>query len=247
MPNHCSNIVTFYGKTEVIKKIKAKIAEHKENNFIEALFPIPKIYEHLDSWNKHIINGKEECPTIKEGDGLYRKLDAFERVQLKEAGCESEHNWCLHNWGTKWGAYDVGEQLTPLHELLSDYLCSEVDEPDGSEDTFQYDADLSLNESISFTYQTAWCPATNGFASIAKEYGVLIAHAYYESGADFCGYEVIGVDGKEDEMNDHYFSEDSDNIIDTDSWEYVDSIPEGADEDDYVRVSDLLRAIEKIC
>ena len=72
------------------------------------------------------------------------------------------YEWCIENWGTKWGLYDI---------------C--VD-----------DADLDVGV-IRYTFSTAWSPPTPIIEAMSERFPSLdFAHDYYESGSGFQGHFI---------------------------------------------------------
>lgn len=122
MPNHCFNYVTITGAgTAAIKK---KLGSRKvlKEGILRQLVPMPEIlqgsvsggneylYKEWVSQGKPetIYDGKVSLDTVPENyEESYRTMFANYDKAHQETGHTSWYNWCLENWGSKWGFYDV--------------------------------------------------------------------------------------------------------------------------------------------
>lgn len=147
MPNHCSNKLGVYGDP-------AKLAE-----FVATVTCTPK--EEEESKESYLIFEKTlPCPEeLKTVDANSTTRPAM----LKKYGASDWYDWCLDNWGTKWGDYNTD---------LEDFEPGEDD-------------------AIFFTYTTAWGPATQGLLNLSKLYpDLLFANLFEESGMQLMGGTV---------------------------------------------------------
>jgi hypothetical protein len=99
MPNWCDCELTFHGNARDIKRFVEFAKEDDENMLsAEKFIPYPKKYADLDKktekWDKrhqankkHGLLGNGKSPTDGFNQGGYQ--------------------WCIANWGTKWGFCDV--------------------------------------------------------------------------------------------------------------------------------------------
>lgn len=91
MPNHCETDLTLKGKPALVAKVLA--AHFKESGELncDSVIPYPAHLKALDeaaaAWDKF--------PQPK--DWKDRPKDGFN---------QGGYEWCVSNWGTKWGTYD---------------------------------------------------------------------------------------------------------------------------------------------
>lgn len=119
MPNHITNILTISGDEQEVQKCLAEIKGQNEDQFIDfnTFAPMPKELENTQSPVK-IISQKEydeQEARIANGDltdiekqwGFSRGItkEMSKRFQ-EEFGADNWYDWRIHNWGTKWNAYD---------------------------------------------------------------------------------------------------------------------------------------------
>jgi len=119
MPNHITNILTIEGKQKRVANCLAKIKGEREDQFIDfnTFARIPKQLEGTQSPVK-IISKKEyrqqqarirkgEITEIEKQWGLSRGITKeMSKKYIEKFGFDNWYNWQLHNWGTKWNAYD---------------------------------------------------------------------------------------------------------------------------------------------
>lgn len=151
MPNHAANILTITGPTDSVLYFVDKVSGGTKTNFdFNSVLPIP---EELANTTSPVRIGLGI--TQKESDDLIEKY-----------GYNNWYDWKLANWGTKWGAYDVGEW-----EIVSGQ--------DGK----------SIAKVF---YNTAWSPASRFLLNVSKEYKDLTFDHIFsdeEGGAGFVGRE----------------------------------------------------------
>ena len=80
MPNHVYNILEF---DKEIKKIKTFMKSKALDFDFNKVIPMPN----------ELIGTKSPCKTNKKLIACY--------------GYDNWYDWCIHNWGTKWNAYDI--------------------------------------------------------------------------------------------------------------------------------------------
>jgi len=145
MPNHCSNTLKVHG------------AEYDVRNFARDHYRTPDDWSReenlLRKENKKILDFSYSCPFP----------DTIEREDY-----QGWYDWCLSNWGTKWGAYDIYPETFP--DVLA--LCE-----GGGDDTL-----------LPYQFDTAWSPPTEWLANISPKYPDLtFTLEYHEMGCDFMG------------------------------------------------------------
>lgn len=100
-----------------------------------------------------------------DSDPKQIELEAQEKRNIEKYGYANWYDWCVANWGTKW---DVGgDGIEP------------VDIPGG----------------VSVTFDSAWSPPIDAFATLVDQFGFSIRAYYYEPGMAFAG---IWEDGDDD-------------------------------------------------
>jgi len=112
MPNHCSNDLRIHGNPVLIQEFiefaKAKRKTHdiegKEEEFEEALscdnfVPYPQAFKDQD---------EKACEATREMRKLPKKKRDWSKLP-KDGFNSGGYEWCLANWGTKWGCYDASD------------------------------------------------------------------------------------------------------------------------------------------
>jgi len=97
MPNWCENDLMVEGKTKDVLAFCQGIGEGLDfNSFI----PYPKEFKEMDDirlkWlENNTLPGGQMKPGVSYADA---PNDGYN---------SGGYNWCINNWGTKWGAYEV--------------------------------------------------------------------------------------------------------------------------------------------
>ena len=98
MPNHCETDLTIIGKKDVIESIIEKHFNEEGSLICETLIPYPKEYAELDKiadkWQKDFTESEDKELFLKEN------------AQPKDGFNSGGYEWCIDNWGTKWGTYN---------------------------------------------------------------------------------------------------------------------------------------------
>ena len=152
MPNWCSNTTTVYGSVDDLTKFVEVVKSDERSDEVASDldgFPEARIFATLlpfpENGHKNI-----ELPDGGTGGSVFAKKDDI-------AGTIDGYQWCLDNWGTKWGDCHTRYEA----ELGEDYV----------EHGTQH---------VTFYYDTAWGPAD--FTQIAKMYPNLTFITKYEEG-----------------------------------------------------------------
>lgn len=150
MPNHCETDLTLKGSPELIKLVLAThFTEDGELN-CDSVIPYPANFKELD----RVAKEWDDKPEPK--DYRDRPTDGFN---------SGGYEWCVNNWGTKWGTYD-GRGV-----------------------------ELNLKGTIAkVSFNSAWSPPTNTLNKLAEMYpGLTIVAKSYERGMAFkCDYRWEG-------------------------------------------------------
>lgn len=94
-----------------------------------------------------------------------RELERKEKANLEKYGAKNWYDWCVANWGTKW---DVGGDGYEAQDI-----------PGG----------------LMLTFDSAWSPPIDAFATLVDKFNFSIRAMYYEPGMAFAG---IWEDGDDD-------------------------------------------------
>lgn len=184
MPNHCWNELYIIGTKSELEKVKKFCKDGKDLLSAKKIIPPPddRLLDN-DGFNGRLCI---KCGHISE-------KGAF----TGEAHCEKcgeklidGYHWCIQNWGTKWGCYDV--------ELDED-----IDLPwfDGSDHAQPVKV-------MCYRFNTAWSPPTPIIDALKDKFpDVEIHHHAEEAGMGFIeddgetrdatwyDYNIRGVDG----------------------------------------------------
>lgn len=103
MPNHCQNDLRINGNKKLIEAFFAAVKGNGKNGDQEKIIdenkiiPYPKKYADLDAiayaWD------------AKQGKNKYNNYGERPKDGYNQGG----YDWCIQNWGTKWGLYDFSE------------------------------------------------------------------------------------------------------------------------------------------
>ena len=159
MPNHCHNRVTFYSQDT--DKSREQIAKLKEIFSDESVFG--QIIPEPDWHNTPLLTSDSHYGTKYGNDGELPQYteDPWKRLVFKSTGITDQrwYDWRLHNWDTKWDAYDVEQH--------------DFDDPD------QYEV----------TFNTAWCPPDAICNELREQYpDVEVSWFFDEPGVEMAGY-----------------------------------------------------------
>lgn len=108
------------------------------------------------------------------------ELERREKANLEKYGVRNWYDWCVANWGTKW---DVGGDGAEAQDI-----------PGG----------------LMLSFDSAWSPPIDAFATLVDKFGFSIRAMYYEPGMAFAG---IWEDGDDDFYE--YGGMNSEQIADT--------------------------------
>jgi hypothetical protein len=97
-------------------------------------------------------------------DPEQKALVEAENRNLEKYGAKNWYDWCVQNWGTKW---DVGADGYEAQDI-----------PGG----------------LTLTFESAWAPPLDAFATMVEKFGFSIRAYYDEPGMAFCGIWEDGVD-----------------------------------------------------
>jgi hypothetical protein len=138
MPNHCFNSLNITGPVKDVTAFVALVSGGKLDAFdFNTVVPMPS----------------ELVGTIK-GTGENDNPELNEQL-VKKHGFSNWYDWCIANWGTKWGAYDVGEWF---HEGTCD----------------------GETATATITFTTAWEPPSNFLKRASVKFPALFFNIEFE-------------------------------------------------------------------
>jgi hypothetical protein len=191
MPNHCSNQVTVSGDADQLTAFLLAAKSGNEDLSFDNLFPCPQSLKDAASGSDEIyydivygdlskLAGYGWIPDEIKGDrnalltfvanrqgyhaGKGIGIADLMKYNLETYGAKNWYDWCINNWGTKWGVYDSSGGRS------EDYL----------------------TPTLVYNFTTAWGPATEGFVKISENFpGLSFDMEYFEPGMCFCGRVII--------------------------------------------------------
>lgn len=184
MPNWCENDLTIRGPYQELQRFR--IFAKTKNGILDAdkFIHYPKKYAELDlkaklydaRRNKLIDKLKKEGVTENNArEKAYKKY-----LYMKDGFNSGGYEWCIENWGTKWGICDA--------ELIDNIKLK-----NGKGELF-------------YQFSTAWSPPTPLIQKMGEMFnGLVFALRYFERGDGFKGILKIEK-GKviADETSDYY-------------------------------------------
>lgn len=146
MPNHVENDLYIYGKANVLKEFMEFAKENEDVLSSNKFIPYPKEFKILDD---KALEARNKIPPEFIQDGF------------NSGGYE----WCLANWGTKWGIYNSALKA----EIL-----------DGK------------NTRLVYNCRSAWNPPTPIILAMSNKFPSLkFKLKYFERGMQFKGTFVV--------------------------------------------------------
>jgi Ferredoxin-like domain in Api92-like protein len=144
MPNHVEHDLVVNGTKEDIEAFLKAVKGDEVPIDHNKIIPYPKKYAKLD-----------EAAKAAHAKGDYSVKDGYN---------QGGYDWCIDNWGTKWGFYDFTKGKTTKSKY--------------SDNDYTY--------KVSFS--TAWSTAQPLFTKMAKMFPTLdFQIEYFEGGAGFAG------------------------------------------------------------
>jgi len=163
MPNHVDNDLYVYGPTKKLNEFMAfaKASDPDGEALVtEKFIPYPDKFKEMDEEAK-VFNEMRERKRLAGEDisGLEWKKDGYN---------SGGYEWCIENWGTKWGIYD--SVLQDADGLGSD--------PDDCDDEAE----------IMYNFNSAWSPPNPVILKMSEMFPELeFDLRYFECGAAFNG------------------------------------------------------------
>lgn len=104
MPNHVEGLIQIIGKEQDLKDLKEFVKEGDSAISANRVIPYPEKFKEMDDahharygyWNSHTPEQQEQ--SVKDmKNGTY----------IKDGFNSGGYEWCVENWGTKWGFYNT--------------------------------------------------------------------------------------------------------------------------------------------
>jgi Ferredoxin-like domain in Api92-like protein len=113
MPNHCETDLYISGKSEDVRAVLEFLeisAGKSETDFCNKLIPYPDNFRQRDA----------DCPRWDDPDRTEKIVAFISKYGNGDDGFNSGgYEWCVNNWGTKWGAYDITHSTRRHAEVVS--------------------------------------------------------------------------------------------------------------------------------
>jgi len=168
MPNHCTNMLTSTGDKTIGEIIKPYLSDDGKTIDCEKIIPMPEGIAKTHEFSTLEIISKVRTPEETAEHDAQR--DALHEQNEKDYGYPSWYEWCVDNWGTKWGIYDC-------------WTLEEVSEVNP----------LEAIQTISF--QTAWSPPIPILIKLSQLTGQPLRLSYYDEAWMFGGVTTAEPDG----------------------------------------------------
>ncbi len=153
MPNHCDADLTVTGPIEALGEFLARYVTLCDGSVLnlDAIRPYPPKLKELDRIAHEWEDQHPEHPW---------------RGRPKDGFNSGGYEWCIENWGTKWGCYQTYGCTTPIERT---------------------------DDRIVLHFSTAWSPfRLDLLEEVSQRFPALsFRYDYYEQGAAFQGHAVV--------------------------------------------------------
>jgi len=156
MPNHTTNQLTVTGPADSIVKMKEFAKSEEAALECNSILPMP---EALKGTTKGFGMANDE--TLAETHAREQR----EAKLVEDFGFDNWYDWCVANWGTKWGVYHLGDMPLKWHDEL---------------------------EGVSMEFWSAWEPPIPVIAELARRFPDLtFVLDYSDEGGGYAGQAVF--------------------------------------------------------
>jgi len=178
MPNHTTTILEVCGNAESVKAFVAAIKtgrQIKVNDYcdelideydFDVLLPMPEELKGVGCPVRIVSETAYKAAVAKLAQGADKAFglpitQAMSDDYIARFGCDNWYDWRHKNFGTKWGMYSVN-----------------------------FAGFSSDGEKATFSYDTAWSPASQYFLRISPKFPELtFCHFFADEGGGFLGWE----------------------------------------------------------
>lgn len=158
MPNHCDNDLFIYGSEDSIKEFIEFSKKDDELLSADKYIPYPQKYKDMDL-----------IAEIARKNGDYHIIDGFN---------SGGYEWCVQNWGTKWGIYEA---------IIKEEKFS------------------GKRSKVIYNFNSAWSPPLPVIKAMSVKFPELkFKLKYYEGGGGFKGTFEVQAGQVTAETNDTY-------------------------------------------
>lgn len=158
MPNHCGNHLKVVGSPEEVLRFISTVTKSEDGKetvrILDSIVPCPvELRETTAGW--HADEDKQ------------KDLEAQQASNIAKYGHKDWYEWCIANWGTKWGDYNTFQ----THVWVS---------PD------------KTTMSVTYAFDTAWSPAIDGVEKVSAWFPSLwFINTFLEEGMGFLGVAIM--------------------------------------------------------
>lgn len=120
MPNHCENDLYVRGAPERVAEFLAFVGADKDEPAFDCdkVIPYPEKFKQMDEEAKAFsFFGHSELS--EEEQAAARKAYEAKWGTTQDGFNSGGYEWCCANWGTKWGAYEVGVYDHPRGKCIT--------------------------------------------------------------------------------------------------------------------------------
>jgi len=100
MPNHVENELRVYGKLPRIAEVFSRYKSTEEHLDADKVIPYPEEFRDMDAAHKRLV--EQAQAGLIPWDEAYKSKDGYN---------SGGYDWCVTNWGTKWGMYRTSEPV----------------------------------------------------------------------------------------------------------------------------------------
>ena len=174
MPNHVQNILTIVGHKNHVEPMLEHLKDGDNEFSFTKIVPMPAELKGTRSpaqivseaeykkiqYEKNFTENAH--PMMDDKGAITKKMSEDWKERF---GADNWYDWCIINWGTKWGAYDIT-----------------VEEPETLPDR----GDGFIKVEVRF--QTAWSSGAAALAQLAEQYPTIEFYLIYAD--EDCGYNT---------------------------------------------------------
>jgi len=157
MPNHIESRLILGGDKKQIKKLQETIQSNKVDEENGKAYFMPIDFEKV----------------IPMPDDLFK--GNLGEAEKKKYGKHNWYDWSVDNWGTKWNAYDMNEEVP------------EIIEPSNA---LRFRKDEGSFVITCYHFNTAWSPVPKVIAKLSEMFpDIIMRYSYVDEGGGFAGYD----------------------------------------------------------
>ena len=168
MPNHVENDLRITGSKKELLRFKESAQDNECLLSANKFIPYPEEFVNLDKKAKEYDEARAKYEKSLQKNGESEKearIKAYmDFPSIKDGYNSGGYDWCVKNWGTKWGMYET--------ELIEENLNEDQDEWNN----------------LFYTFQSAWSPPLPVIRKMSELFPTLeFDLRYFEGGSGFNG------------------------------------------------------------